>query len=698
MARKIFPGDATLSSDGRHARERLQGFYDDCGPQNAQFQAEAHTDALVEAGDQRVLNSLGFSRTLSYMDMYTSNKVRRQVNMVSGIQRRGRKSMKATPNEASDQKAADQLTKVMFNVNNTGNVLETISDAHEASLITGLTLLQLWVDYRHDPISGDIKVDLCPFNTFMIDSDYRDPDLKDCRGIWKRSYLSEEDVKSLLPEHKKRLGEIAINGSVNDGIFPYLRSSYWKDSTYMSYDEFYYRDYRLQKKLIDTNTGQSLDYRGQDDDILPLFLKKNPTVIMREVTVPTVKLLICVNGHVFYDDFNPLGIDEYPFAPFYGYHSKNLTDMDLKFQGIVRGMRDNQFLFNLMTSLEVEYVQSRVNPGIVYKPTSMVNPKDVAKRDLSGNFAIKKGANIEDLKLVTPYDMPNSISLIREQAGESIVENNGNEELLGSASNENLAGFVSKMRQEAGKVSLEGLFDALDRSQKLVATLELLTIQANYTPGKIARIIEEDPAEQFYNKTFSKFDVVLEDGLNTATQREQEFAKVMMMRQQGINIPDMTALKASTIQNKQEIIEDMQAMAEKEAEVEQQTAQINQQLQQAESDLATSQAGYNVAKATETMSKVADNETQALTNLASAKKDNEQAVLNKAKTLKELEDMDLAQLKTIIEIMNVFKATTNQEVQQDDQGLEFKEQQKQQQIQEQQQMQQLQQQNNQEGF
>jgi hypothetical protein len=57
------------------------------------------------------------------------------------------------------------------------------------------------------------------------------------------------------------------------------------------------------------------------------------------------------------------------------------------------------------------------------------------------------------------------------------------------------------------------------------------------------------------------------------------------------------------------------------------------------------------------MSKIEDNKTQALTNLAEAHKDDEQASLNKTKALKELEEMDLSMLERTIQLLNIVKSS-----------------------------------------
>ena len=54
-------------------------------------------------------------------------------------------------------------------------------------------------------------------------------------------------------------------------------------------------------------------------------------------------------------------------------------------------------------------------------------------------------------------------------------------------------------------------------------------IQSNFTPGKIKRIIEQEPTIQFYNKAFGKYDAAVEEGLNTTTQRQMQLVQLLQL-------------------------------------------------------------------------------------------------------------------------------------------------------------------------
>ena len=56
-----------------------------------------------------------------------------------------------------------------------------------------MNFLQIWLDYRNDPVSGNIRVDNCSYNSFLIDPYFRKADLSDCNAIWKRSFFTKRE-------------------------------------------------------------------------------------------------------------------------------------------------------------------------------------------------------------------------------------------------------------------------------------------------------------------------------------------------------------------------------------------------------------------------------------------------------------------------------------------------------------------------
>ena len=199
----IFPelGPAYYNERDRGILSRMEAFYAEAITTNLSFWQEADIDTRFFVGDQTVFNDMYYGNVSPQRKrQFSFNHINRVESTIEGYQRLNRKSTVFTPKENGDEQTADQLTKIMMWLEQSEDYLETISDAFRGSLVTGMNLLQVWVDYRKDPLSGDVKVDNCSYNTFLIDPFFKKADLSDCNSIWKRSFLTKRECISLMPE------------------------------------------------------------------------------------------------------------------------------------------------------------------------------------------------------------------------------------------------------------------------------------------------------------------------------------------------------------------------------------------------------------------------------------------------------------------------------------------------------------------
>lgn len=640
---------------------------------NQSWWSEADIDQRFLSGDQTVFANLYNFMPTSTRSQFSFNRIRRVVNMISGHQRRNRKSTIVIPVENGDQETADQFTKVISWINRQEDVLETISDAFQSSLTTGMSLLQVWMDYRKDPVSGNIRVDSCDYNSFLIDPFFRKADLSDCTFIWKRSFLTKKECMSLMPSFADDILGLATqdNGSARDGKFPYMPEAYsfsfdYKDR--LAYDEYYYRDFRRQQTLVDTQTGETMEWTSDDKDKLKAFLDTYPQMTMVENDIPTVKLAVVIQNKVFFNGAQPSGLDDYPFVPVLAYYAPQLPYFPLRVQGIVRGLRDAQYLYNRRRIIELDILESQINSGWIYKENSLVNPNDVFLSGQGKGLAVKHTANIAtDVVQIQAPQVPASMIQLSELLAKEVMEISGvNEELLGSATDDK-AGILSMLRQGSGLTTLQVLYDQLDRSQKLLGKRLIELVQRNFTPGKIQKIVQEEPTPQFYSKAFGTYDAAVEDGMNTTTQRQLQFAQLLHLREAGVPITTEDLLMASTMQGKKQIIENAQKHEQEQSQMQQQQAQMAMQLQQAQIQDMHGRTQANMGLFEERHSRVMENYSLAVEREHKANAEDESAFLSKVKALKELEQMDITHLEKLLNISAVLKQS---EVTSAEQGVE----------------------------
>jgi len=344
-------------------------------------------------------------------------------------------------------------------------------------------------------------------------------------------------------------------------------------------------------------------------------------------------------------------------VPVIGYYDPQLPYYPWRVQGIVRGLRDAQYLFNRQKIIQLDILESQINSGWVYKPESLVNPLDVFTLSGQGKgLALKNGANMTDVQRIEPPAIPPTTIQITESLGQEIMKASGiNEELMGSAVDEK-AGVLAMLRQGAGLTSLQILFDQLDTSQKQLGKIRMDIMTTNYVPAKIKKILEgEEPSPQFYSKAFGKYHCVIEEGLNTATQKQMQFAQMLQLKEYGVPITDQDLLEAATIQNKQKIMKNAVKNSQAMQQMQQQQAELQMADIQSRINLNNARTVADEGLGLERLSRIEENKALADERRAQAMKDEDSALLEKVRALKELESLDVQHLKEYIMLAQQLK-------------------------------------------
>lgn len=624
------------------------------------YWTEATIDTRLEAGDTSLMADLNQSLPNNNRGSWYFNRVRPLCNMVSGYQRRNRKSTIVVPLENGDQQTADQWSKILLNIYKREGIYETISEAfHQGGCIAGMNLLHVYMDYRNDPVSGDLKVDNCSYNSFFIDPYFRKPDLSDCSFVWRRSYLSHSAAAALIPEKYDEIMALPGNptGTGRDGRFQYMPESYGQtQQNRLAYDEYYYRDYRKQKLLVDKVTGETFEITNQEDIDIKTFLSHYPEVTMIEQEVPTVRMAIMIQDKVFYDGPNPLNIDVYPFVPVLGYYNPMMPYYYSRIQGICRSLRDPQILFNRRVILSADAAESVVNSGFIFKENAPVDVKHLFQTGQGRIIPLKEEAAMTDIQQITPPAIPQYFFQLQDTFSKEMNLVSGiNEELMGSAIDDK-AGILSALRQGAGLTTLQPLFDRLDYSQNLLGELIMKIIQHNYTPGKVKNLLEgQEPAPLFYNKAFGKYHCMVELGFNTESQKQMQFAQLIQLRELGVPIPDASLIDAATIQDKDKIIQQMQQSQQQAQQIQMAQMQSSMQESQARTQLAQARTMADQGLGAERFSRIDENRALGVERRAKAVADDNMALLNFVKAMKEIENIDISHLQQIISIQQMIK-------------------------------------------
>ena len=616
---------------------------------------QADLDQRFVIGDQDIWGIMFPGPTTFKRKMFNFNLINSTIQMISGYQRRNRKSTVCIPVHTPMQRTADQFTKCLYHVHKDG-AYQIYSDAFEQGALTqGIGLVSIYKDMTNDPISGDIKLRYIDFKSVLIDPFFRRHDLSDCRFIHTRQFFEKNEAAQLYSQFADEILSLP-SGSYRDDKFYYMPEVYQiQFPNLVTFDEYWYLSTREAEYLVDTETNECQEFTGDEEDLRIILgsFKKRLKVIKK--SRPTVRRTILVNDRVLVDEPNPYGIDRYPFAASLGYFTPDTPYYAYKFRGVVRDMRDAQYLFNRRKVADLDILESQ-QQGLKVKKGALVTPEDGLNSGNGRMLIIDDEHSMDDVQQMQIIPPAPTMIQMEEMLSQVMTRISGvNETMLGADINDK-AGIISMLRNSAGITTLTRLFDQFDEFQRLCGDIILEMIQKNWTYGKIRQIIGEEPTAEFDNKAFFKYGCKVIQGALTETQQQLNLQQLLYFRETtGIPIPAKVSIQASTLQNKDDLIEAI----EKEEKAQQEQQQKIQQLQMQQIAVETqTKLGYahsQEALATERLAKVQLDKALNMERIQRAEEDRTGAVLNLVKAVKEIQGIDLTHLQQTLDLVQRLK-------------------------------------------
>jgi len=605
------------------------------------------------------------------------NKVLRVVNNICGFQRRNRMGIACEPQEGSDTETADIFSDLLTWNMQSQNGYHTISNAFKGAVITGLNLLETWIDYRKDHEYGDICISREPYNSFLIDPYWNGAaDLRDCRFIMRRRFLSKDQIGALLPDERKAISKIECGS--NDGKYEYMTFSNKGVGDLLAYDEFYKQVTRPAKLLINQMTGATKIFRGTQKALesflmsnaqvmlptgQPIVLRFSEFVIVKDISLSEVDLNIIVEGNLLYSGKQPSGCEEYPFVPVVGYYQPELDDYSYKLQGVVRCMRDPQTDLNRQRSKILDIINSKASTGWVYKQGSVVNHKDLFKTGQGVQIVMSKDSQMQDLQPIVPSDVPQGTFAYTQMIDQDVNAITGvTDENLGLVdAGGQISGTAIKMRQASGTTSLSEFFDNLDLSQKILGQKIIYLMQKNWDAKKVERIIGRPPTQEFFEENFGKYDCVVKETNLTDSQRNLGYVQGLQAKAAGIPIPNKFLIEEMPIADKSKL---MKYYEEEQAQEQEQQAKIAE-AEEMQKALQNSKIVSDLSLAAERRSRMVADEALARERLSQSQLDRAKATLEQIKAGKELQEQDLNFLTKTMDLVFRLQEQSRQQNKQD---------------------------------
>lgn len=557
---------------------------------------QANIDTLFYAGSQTFVNRyFNFSPTSSYQQYYF-NLIQQPVNMITGYERQHRKNFSYIPCEGADPQTTDQYTKIITHEANAGSIHEQKSKGKELAAISGMVLLQPYLDFTgNDQAQGELKVKIWEYNSFLVDPYFRSPDMSDAQFVWCQEYISKQEAQNRFPDKVQNIAPMAGTPQ-RYGSFYFLPENYnmaRNDLMVLSY--VWYKWKRKKKRLYSRKRNQFFDFSGGDAQLEQILYHIED---MEEVTVevPTWKLAVVLNEQLMFQGENPLGFDGCPFIPYFWNYEPHINYFDLRARGLVRTMRDPQFLFNYKVITNNDITAATINAGWKRKIGAVANEDNLKKSGQGWDVIINEGYELTDCEKIIPSGVPESDMALAQQMADLIYSTSGiNLENWSGQNDKQVSSLTVLLKQAANLMVFQKYFDQWDFSDKILGERLLQIVLNNWNAEKVKLLIGEEPSPYFYSKIFSKFQTIVEESDLTPTQQNLQAQQMMDMNaafQREVFSPSQIIPKLN-ITGKAEIIKILQ-----------QQEQQQQQTQQAQTEV---QHAFEHAKLQELMSKAASN-------------------------------------------------------------------------------------------
>ena len=606
------------------------------------------------------------------------NIIRRPLQFYSGYLRDNINEIIYSPVEGSDQKTADQFTKLGYYVWDKGLGFQTFLDACDEAFKSGISLCGIQMDYSRDFINGDASFFKRTYNSFYLDPTFESIDLRDCSFSITRDLIDKQYAKQLLPFiDPKEIDQLSM-GYRDDKFQQYHPefTTFSRNRNLLAYDQYYKRVTRKRKFLVDMKSAYYRDITDlpeaeirklklgirrfnemkENADELEIDPNDVPEIEIRDVDRSFIELNIMLNGHRMYAGDDKTGINStYPFVPIICYMEPSIWMPSQRIQGIASCNWSTQRQFNKRHMKIVDMMDSDISTGFKYLIGSVADPQDLQQSGQNKIIGIdpeNAPAGMDSVQQLSGGGANPALIQYQQVLDQlSLTLSNVNESVLGidDKGNTQVSGRLAQVRIAQGLRGNRKIFDNVETSQQILGGLILKAIQNHYPPGKVERILAEQPTEQFYEKEFEQYDAVIKEGVRSKSQKDAYYYELVNLKREGIvDVPQAEIVKSlamAGLSDLERAIEKQDQMLAKQAA---QASEIDRM--QMEVLEATKQEKLGLAKERESrvvsnLSLKDERESEAQQNIA-------QAALDRARAITEIAQMNETRILKVLELVN----------------------------------------------
>jgi len=609
------------------------------------------------------------------------NIIRRPLQFFSGYLRDNINQIIYSPVEGSDQKTADQFTKLSYYIWDKGQGYPQFLDACDEGFKSGIALAGIQMDYSKDFVNGDISFYKRTYNSFYLDPTFESIDLRDCAFGITRDLVSKQYTKQLLPfVDPKHIDDITM-GYRDDKFMQYHPqfTTFSRNRNLLAYDQYYKRITKTRKFLVDMKSAfyrDITDLPKADIDKLKLGIRRFdemrvraeengidsediPEIEIRSVERGFVELNIMLNGERVYVGEDKTGINQtYPFVPIICYMEPSIWMASQRIQGIASCNWSAQRQFNKRHMKIIDMMDSDISTGFKYLIGSVADPQDLQQSGQGKIIGIdpeNAPQGLDSVQQLTGGGANPALIAYQEVLDKlTLTLSNVNESSMGidEKGNTQVSGRLAQVRIAQGLRGNRKIFDNVETAQQVLGGLILKCIQTHYPPGKVERILAEQPTDQFYENEFEQYDAVIKEGVRSKSQKDAYYYELVNLKKDGIvDVPQSEIVKALSMAGLSELEESIKAQEEGMAK---QAAKIDA-IEQQKLELGNAQKEQMIALAQERRARVVADLSLSQERASEAEENRAQAALARAKTITEIAAMKDDRILKVLEFVNMME-------------------------------------------
>lgn len=522
---------------------------------------------------------------------YEADVVKPAVNAAAGYQIANRVDVSFVPRGgAADEKSAKLLSKVVRQQLDNANWRFKETDAFLDGLIQRRGFIDIRMDYSKSDL-GDIALRVPDPLDCLPDPDGKTADPDDWADFHESRWLTltqieysyGKDAAEAVKAHahlycdQQNFGD--EQGIERTGFDERLPGFYAMSRGWMG-QEGPWRRYRLIERQVNEYanvlvarwpTGDIRVVEGLSREHIGWLLDQGIPVFKRRMR--RVRWQVAAPEVTLYNQLSPY--DHITACPFFPYFRRGRS------VGMVDNLISVQDMLNKFLSQYGHVVNGSANSGWQGEANSLANMTDAeftAKGATTGLVLLRK-PGAKAMEKIEPNQVPTGLEKMIEFAHHHAQVVSGAPESVSLRDQRDMSGVALQSAQWADQQKLAIVLDNLSRCRRMVSTRALEYVQKFMGAERVMRITEEDaygvtrhipyvlnqrmPDGAVLNDlTAGQYDLVLSEQPAQVTFDNSQFEQLTTMRKDmGIQISDARVVRASNLQDKSDIADELQKQA-----------------------------------------------------------------------------------------------------------------------------------------